>query len=117
MIGRNPLPSEALGDFPSRRWGQLRRDVSDFLDSPWPAEAARLGWTDLDLFGIDAHRPYTRIDACGLLPLCSVAGKWPPGANVTHQERSDNRPAVPLSHTGGVAKFSSECGAGHISAP
>ena len=48
MIGRNPLPSEALGDFPPRRWDQLRRDVTDFLASPWLAEAARLGWSDAD---------------------------------------------------------------------
>ena len=26
MIALNPLPSETLGDFPSRRWDQLRRD-------------------------------------------------------------------------------------------
>jgi hypothetical protein len=69
LIARNPLPSEALGDFPSRRWDQLRRDVADFLASPWPAEAARLGWTELDLFGVDADRPYTRIDGFGLVPL------------------------------------------------
>ena len=52
MIART-LPSEAQGDFPSRRWDQLRHDVADFLASPWPAEAARLGWTELDLFGVD----------------------------------------------------------------
>jgi len=46
----------ALGDFPSRCWDQLRSDVTDFLASPWLAEAARLGWTDLDLFGVDADR-------------------------------------------------------------
>ena len=51
-----------------RRRDQLRRDVADFLASPWPAEAARLGWTDLDLFGVDADRPYTRIDQLGLVP-------------------------------------------------
>ena len=56
------------GDFLSRRWDQLRRDVTDFLASPWLAEAARLGWTDLDLFGVDADRPYTRIDQLGLVP-------------------------------------------------
>ena len=62
MIARNPLPSAAPGDFPSRRWDQLRRDVTDFLASPWAEEAARFGWTDLDLFGVDADRPYTRIE-------------------------------------------------------
>ncbi len=48
MIALNPLPSETLGDFPSRRWDQLRRDVADFLKSPRAAEATRLGWTALD---------------------------------------------------------------------
>ena len=31
-------------------------------------EAARFVWTDLDLFGVDADRPYTRLDGMGLLP-------------------------------------------------
>ena len=62
------LPSVPPGDFPARRWDQLRRDVAAFLASPWPAEAARLGWTDLDMFGVDADRPYTRIDGLGLVP-------------------------------------------------
>ena len=47
MIALNPLPSETLGDFPSRRWDQLRRDVADFLKSPRAAEATRLGWAEL----------------------------------------------------------------------
>ena len=47
----------ALGDFPSRRWDQLRSDVTDFLASPWLAEAARLGLDRPDLFGVDADRP------------------------------------------------------------
>jgi hypothetical protein len=57
MPPRNPLPSEVPGDFPSSRWDQLGRDVADFRASPWLAEASRLGWTDLDLFGVDAVRP------------------------------------------------------------
>ena len=67
MIARNSLSSEAPSGFPSRRWDQLRRDVTDFLVSPWAEEAARLGWTDLDLFGVNADRPYTRIDGLGLV--------------------------------------------------
>jgi len=71
MPPRNPLPSEAPSDFPSPRWEQLRRDAADFRASQWPAEASRLGWTDLDLFGVDAARPYARIDGLGLIPaLC-----------------------------------------------
>ena len=83
MITRNPLPSEAPGDFPSRRWDQLRRDVADFLASPWAMEAARLGWTDLDLFGVDADRPYTRIDGLGLVPAldgCKIVALSAEGA-------------------------------------
>ena len=26
------------------------------------------GWSDLELFGVDADRPYTRIDQLGLVP-------------------------------------------------
>jgi len=37
------------------------------MASPWAEEAARLGWTNLDLFGVDADRPYTRIDGLGLV--------------------------------------------------
>jgi hypothetical protein len=62
------LPSEPLGDFPSTRWSTLRRDVADFLASPWAAEAARHGWTDIELFGVDADRPYSRVDGLGLVP-------------------------------------------------
>ena len=65
MIARNPLPSEAPSGFPSGRWDQLRRDVADFLASPWAEEAARLGWTDLDLFGADDNRPYARLRRAG----------------------------------------------------
>jgi hypothetical protein len=28
----------------------------------------QLGWSDLDLFGVDADRPYTRLDGLGLVP-------------------------------------------------
>ena len=62
------LPSVPPGDFPARRWDQLRRDAADFLASPWAMEAARFGWTDLDLFGGDADRPYTRIDGLLIRP-------------------------------------------------
>ena len=61
----------------------MRRDVADFLASPWLAEAARLGWTDLDLFGVDADRPYTRIDGLGLVPAldgCKIVALSAEGA-------------------------------------
>jgi hypothetical protein len=67
MITLN-LPSVALADFPANRWATLRRDLADFLGSSWAAEAVQLGWSDLDQFGVDADRPYTRLDGLGLVP-------------------------------------------------
>jgi len=72
------LPSVPPGDFPARRWDQLRRDAADFLASPWAMEAARFGWTDLDLFGVDADRPYTRIDGLGLVLALDARSAYSP---------------------------------------
>ena len=47
------------------------------------AEAVRLGWTDLDLFGVDDDRPYTRIDGLGLVPAlegCKIVALSAEGA-------------------------------------
>jgi hypothetical protein len=57
--GRHPI--EALGP-------DCAADVADFLASPWLAGAARLGWSNLHLFGAAADRRYTRIDGLGPLP-------------------------------------------------
>ena len=62
------LSSEPPLDFPASRWDRLRADLAAFVESPWRAEAERLGWSELDLFGVSADRPYTRIDALGLVP-------------------------------------------------
>ena len=40
-----------------------------FLDSPFCAVAAALGWGPLDLFGCDRDRPFAWIDQAGLLWL------------------------------------------------
>ena len=107
MITRNPLPCEPLGDFPSRRWDQLRRDVADFLASPWAAAAARLGWTELDLYGVDADRPYVRVDGFGLLPVLNggrivaltadVASlETPGGARQSYRRQPDRPGRVPV---------------------
>jgi len=53
------------------------------MASPWAEEAARLGWTDLDLFGVDGDRPYTRIDGLGLVPAldgCKIVALSAEGA-------------------------------------
>ena len=62
------LSSEPPRDFPPSRWGRLRADLVAFLESPWRAEAERLGWSELDLYGVNADLPYARIDGLGLIP-------------------------------------------------
>ena len=62
------LSSEPPAEFPPSRWGQLRAVLAAFAESRWHVEAERLGWDELDLFGVDATRPYTRTDALGLVP-------------------------------------------------
>jgi hypothetical protein len=47
---------------------RLIRDAKLFL-ADWGAEAARLGWTAEDLFGLHPAAPTARYDAMGLLPL------------------------------------------------
>ena len=54
---------------PLRRWERFIDDVGLFLDGSFCAVAAALGWGPYDLFGCDRDRPYTRIDAAGLLWL------------------------------------------------
>jgi hypothetical protein len=52
-----------------KRWLQFINDIGQFLDSPFCAVAAALGWTAFDLFGADRDRPFARIDHAGLLWL------------------------------------------------
>ena len=58
-----------LGNYPSARWATLRSDVDNFLASSWAAEAAQLGWSAPDLFGVHATRPSVRVDQAGLIAL------------------------------------------------
>jgi len=62
-------PACPPGDVPTRRWQRFVDDVGWFLDSPFCAVAAALGWGSHDLFGCDRDRPFSRIDQCGLLWL------------------------------------------------
>jgi hypothetical protein len=50
------------------RWRQLVADADIFL-ARWETEAGTLGWTELDLFGCDSHKPFARIDLAGLVLL------------------------------------------------
>jgi hypothetical protein len=62
-------PDRPPGDVPPRRWRTFIDDIGHFLDSPFCAVAAALGWGPLDLFGCDRDRPFARIDQAGLLWL------------------------------------------------
>lgn len=55
-------------DFTEKAWRQLIEDGGRFLDR-WASEAARLGWTALDVFGVHPAAPSTNYDAIGLVPL------------------------------------------------
>jgi hypothetical protein len=62
-------PDRSPGDMPPKRWQRFVDDVGLFLDSPFCAVAAALGWSPYDLFGCDRDRPYARTDLAGLLWL------------------------------------------------
>jgi hypothetical protein len=62
-------PDRPPRDVPKHRWLRFIDDVGLFLDSPFCAVAAALGWGPLDLFGCDRDRPFARIDQAGLLWL------------------------------------------------
>jgi hypothetical protein len=62
-------PNRPPSDVPPRRWQRFVDDVGRFLDSPYRAVAASLGWGPYDLFGCDRDRPFARIDQAGLLWL------------------------------------------------
>jgi hypothetical protein len=62
-------PDRPPGNVPLRRWQRFVDDAGLFLDSPFCAVAAALGWGPHDLFGCDRDRPFARIDQAGLLWL------------------------------------------------
>ena len=49
-------------------WSQFVRDARRFLQE-WGAEAARLGWSAEDLFGVHPLAPEARYDVMGIVPL------------------------------------------------
>ena len=60
-------PAQPPCDVPTKRWQRFVDDVGLFLDGPFCAVAAALGWGPHDLFGCDRDRPFARIDSAGLL--------------------------------------------------
>jgi hypothetical protein len=59
------LPPEGI---PPARWRQFIDDAGRVWDQ-WAAKAKALGWSPLELFGCDRHRPLARIDNTGLVWL------------------------------------------------
>jgi hypothetical protein len=57
------------GDIPAPRWRQFIDDAGRFLDKGSAARAKALGWSPLELFGCDRHRPLARVDNTGLIWL------------------------------------------------
>jgi hypothetical protein len=49
-------------------WAQFVRDARRFL-AEWGAEAARLGWSAEDIFGVHPLAPEARYDVMGIVPL------------------------------------------------
>jgi hypothetical protein len=62
------LAMPAPRPYDSARWQEIREDAFSFLRD-WGAQAHRLGWSDLDLFGVHPRAPIARLDAMGLVPL------------------------------------------------
>jgi hypothetical protein len=60
--------AKPLTGFDERRWRTLIDDGGRFLDR-WGAEAARLGWSAEDVFGVHPIAPGARYDAAGLVLL------------------------------------------------
>ena len=59
-------PNCPPGDVPMQRWQQLIADARRLLRNGTLAQAAELGWDEIDLFGCDDTRPFARIDQMGL---------------------------------------------------
>ncbi|MGN8119955.1 hypothetical protein [Labrys sp. 22185] len=51
-----------------RRWERAKQDAVEFL-ADWGEQAAELGWTAQELFGLHPVAPLTRYDAMGLVWL------------------------------------------------
>ena len=76
------LTMSAPRPYGDARWQVLSEDAFGFLQS-WGAQAHRLGWTALDIFGAHRYAPLARFDYAGLVPLldgCQVAALTEEGA-------------------------------------
>lgn len=60
--------AKPLLGFSCDRWRQLIDDGGRFLDQ-WANQAAALGWTAVDVFGLHRDAPAARLDGIGLVAL------------------------------------------------
>jgi hypothetical protein len=60
--------AERLANFTVTRWSDLVQDAAAFLNV-WGEQAARLGWTATDIFGVHPRAPSTRYDQMGVALL------------------------------------------------
>jgi hypothetical protein len=66
-------PDRPIGGFHHDRWLAVVQDAWDLL-STWGEDAAALGWTSSDLFGVDPNAPAARFDRAGLAVI--LARGW-----------------------------------------
>ena len=59
-----PCPDDVL----PARWRTLQADATRFLGT-WGVQAAGLGWSAHDVFGVNRIKPFVRLDAAGLVRL------------------------------------------------
>ena len=84
-----PVPA----GFTPERWQRIVDATGTFLDH-WAITAAGCGWSDLDVFGVDADRPDARFDAMGLVLLLDrmeVVGIDPDGADLVTETGTRQR--------------------------
>ena len=99
------MPLEGFGP---ARWDQLIQDGLRFINQ-WGDQAAFLGWTDEDLFGVHPSAPAYRFDCMGLVLL--IAGGRvsefeakgaillsPGGSRLTYRRLSETSKSTPLWH-------------------
>jgi hypothetical protein len=86
--------------FSLARWQRIVDATGVFIDR-WAPQAARLGWSDLDVFGVDPDRPGARFDCMGLvlmLDRCMIVDVDADGATLetgTSALRYRRRPPPP----------------------
>ena len=61
-------PALAPAGFSDCEWRELLQDGNRFFEQ-WGPQAAELGWTALDLFGVHPVAPAARYDCMGLVPI------------------------------------------------